>query len=137
MDDLDGFRCEVTYNIARGAVDLPVVDDHGKTPVVVALGEELLSTVLGRLRAVGGYANLFVRSASGRVDFVAVVDSSSAIAVVDDDLAGPGDAPGSDATIGLFIRYLETQPDGVKLSADAVGHAATVKDPRPVEFQSA
>lgn len=137
MDDLDGFRCEVNHNIALGVVDLPVVDDQGTTPVVVALEEELLSTVLGRLRSVGGYANLFVRSPGGRVDFVSVIDSASAIAVADDDLTGQGDAPGSDATIGIFLQYLQTQPNGVKLSADAVGHAATVKDPHPVEFQAA
>ena len=61
---LDEFRRMVTWNLACGAladVDLPVVgDDERVVQVVVALEDEPLWTLLGRLRAVGGFANLFV-----------------------------------------------------------------------------
>lgn len=134
MNRLESFRREVNLNIALGNAELPVVDDQGHTPVLAALEDELLSTVLGRLRSIGGYANLFVREETGHVHFVAVVDSSSAVAVPDDDLSGPDGAPGPDATIGTFISYLKTQPNGVVLSADAVGHPATAQDHRNVDF---
>lgn len=84
-----------------------------------------------------GYANLFVRGASGHVDFVAVVESSSAVAVPDDDLSGPDGVPGPGATIGTFLAYLHTKPNGVTLSADAVGHPATAQEPKSVEFAGA
>lgn len=55
---------EVNVNLAHGDLadyDLPVTGDDGGFPVVVALESERLSTLSGRLRAVGGYANVFVR----------------------------------------------------------------------------
>ncbi len=61
---LDEFRRMVTWNLACGALaDVTcVVGDDGGCPVVVALEDEPLWTLLGRLRAVGGFANLFVGS---------------------------------------------------------------------------
>ena len=63
---LDEFRRMVTWNLACGAladvIHVPVVGDDGGCPVVVALEDEPLWTLLGRLRAVGGFANLFVGS---------------------------------------------------------------------------
>ena len=74
---LDAFRRNVSWNLACGAladVDLPVIGDDGGNPVVVALDEEPISLLLGRLRAVGGYANLFVLRADNSVSTVQVVD---------------------------------------------------------------
>src|SRR5690606_12936690 len=60
------FRREVNINIAFGDVELPVVSVDGAHPVIVALEDEPLFALLGRLKAIGGFANLFVRGA-GRV----------------------------------------------------------------------
>ena len=66
---LDKFRNEVNWNLACGSVvekALAVTSNDGGCPVVVALEEETMSSVFGRLRAVGGAANLFVQG-DGRV----------------------------------------------------------------------
>lgn len=134
---LDKFRREVNHNLAYGPmadVELPVTSDDGGCPVVVALDSERLSVVLGRLRAVGGFANLFVRG-EGRVRVASVIGAECAIAAPDDDMSGD-EAPGADATVGMFLDYLERRPNGVILSA-AVGHPACARDARDVEFASA
>lgn len=138
---LDDFRSEVNRQLAYGAladIDLPVTSDDGGSPVVVALDGERFSVVLGRLRAVGGFANLFVRgeSPSGRgfrVRMASVMGAECAIAEPDDDMSGD-EAPGPDATVGLFLDYLARRPNGVIVSAAAVGHPACARDARDVEF---
>lgn len=135
---LDAFRREVNINLAVGALadlDLPVTSDNGDFPVVVALEGEPLSIVLGRLRAVGGYANLFVSNTIDRVRLVAVVDSRSAVNDrVADDMTAPGEAPGIDATVGTFVDWLERCPHGVKLSAAVGQPAAFARDAQDVEM---
>lgn len=67
VEQLDKFRSQVNRELAIGAltdVDLPVVGDNDSWPVVVALEDEQLSAVLGRVRAAGGRANLFVQGLS-------------------------------------------------------------------------
>lgn len=130
---LDAFRREVNLNLALGALaenDLPVTGDDGSCPVVVALENEALSTVLGRLRAVGGYANLFVRGASG-VRMASVIDEQSAVTDTSDDMSSPEDQPGPDATVGMFLDWVERCPGGVRISP-AVGHPARARDSKPV-----
>lgn len=134
---LDAFRREVNMNLAYGALaelELPVTGDDGGCPVVVAMENERLSTLLGRIRAVGGFANLFVRGPQ-QVRMVSVIDDSCAILDPDDVLTGE-DAPGPTATVGIFIDYIERHPNGVAISA-AVGHPACARDARPVEFAEA
>lgn len=131
---LDAFRREVDWQLACGTladVQLPVTGDNGEFPVVVAFESEQLSTLLGRIRAVGGYANLFVRG-DNRVRVVSVVDDTCAIAVPDDVMAG-AEAPGPGATVGMFIDYVERNPNGITLAA-AVGHPSCARDARTVEF---
>jgi len=131
---LDAFRREVNVNLACGALvdfDLPVTSDHGGHPVVVALEEERVSALLGRIRAVGGFANLFVRG-SKQVRMVSVIGDSCAIATPDDVMTGD-DVPGPTATVGMFIDYVERNPNGVAISA-AVGHPSCARDSRVVEF---
>jgi hypothetical protein len=135
-DRLDAFRREVDWNLACGAladVDLPVTGDDGGCPVVVATEDERLSIVLGRLRAVGGFANLFVQGPHGRVRIASVIGESCAIPTPDDKLTGD-DSPGADATVGMFLDYVERHPHGVLVSAEAVGHPARAQDSRTVEF---
>lgn len=134
---LDAFRREVDWNLACGAlagVELPVTSDDGGSPVVVALEDERFSVVLGRLRAVGGFANLFVKG-DERVRTASVIDESCAIPTPGDTMVGD-DAPGADATVGMFLDYLEHHPNGVAVSA-AVGHPACARDAKTVEFAAA
>ena len=137
MDELDAFRREVNLNLAYGAlsdVALPVTSDDGSVPVVVAIEAERLSTLLGRIRAVGCYANVFVRGENAgqpRVRQLSVVGDACAISEPDDVMVG-SDAPGQGATVGMFVDYLETRPGGVALSS--VGDRACARDPKAVEF---
>lgn len=133
-DRLDVFRREVDWNLACGGLagmELPVTSDDGGFPVVVAMENERLSIVLGRLRAVGGFANLFVQG-DGRVRMASVIGESCAIPTPDDKLIG-GERPGADATVGTFLDYVERHPNGVVISA-AVGHPACARNARTVEF---
>ncbi|MCA4754840.1 MULTISPECIES: hypothetical protein [Mycolicibacterium] len=132
--ELDEFRREVNMDLACGSLadqELPVTSDDGGHPVVVALESEQLSILLGRIRAVGGFANLFVRGPR-RVRLVSVIGDACAIPTPDDVMTG-ADAPGPGATVGMFIDYVERNPSGVAISA-AVGHPSCARDARPVEL---
>jgi hypothetical protein len=139
---LDEFRQEVNWNLACGPmadVDLlPVTGDDGGRPVVVALEDEQLAILLGRLRAVGGYANLFVRGAGG-VRTLSVIDRTCLIPEPDDDLTAPAERPGANATVGMFLDYLDQRPGGVVLStvSSDAERPALARDARLVEFTAA
>ncbi|CPZ82713.1 Uncharacterised protein [Mycobacteroides abscessus] len=96
---LDVLRRKIDWNLACGALadaDLLVTSDDGGFPVVVALEEEPLSILLGRLRAVGGYANLFVEGVNGSVRRVSAIGEVSSLRHADDRLLiqiGLGQAP--------------------------------------------
>jgi len=131
---LDIFRREVNRDLAYGALadmDLPVTSDDGGCPVVVALDHERLSVVLGRLRAVGGFANLFVRG-EDCVRLASVIGAECAIPDPDDNMTGD-DGPGADATVGMFLDYVARRPNGVMLS-EAIGRPACARDAHTVEF---
>jgi hypothetical protein len=128
------FRHEVNVNVAFGEVELPVVSVDGTHPVIVALEEEPLFALLGRLRAIGGFANLFVRG-PGRVWQASVVDAASAIPEPDEHVNGD-ERPRATATVGMFIEYLQRHPNGVVLSlvtADP-SRPALARDAHTVEF---
>lgn len=115
---LNDFRTTVDRIVARDTdVDM-VVNDEGERVVVVALGDELLSQLIERLRSAGGYATVFVLSASGAIRSATVVRSECSIAEPDDDLTGTN-RPGSMALIDTFIDYLALHPNGVKLDSAA------------------
>lgn len=138
---LDKFRREVNWNLAVGAladIDLPVTDDDGGHPVVVALESERLSTLLGRLRAVGGFANLFVWFPNG-VRTASVIDTRCAIPDPDDDLTPVAERPGANATVGMFFDYLAQRPNGVVLSAVSgdANRPALARDAKLVDFAEA
>lgn len=120
-DRLDAFRREVDWELACGhlaELQLPVTSDDGGTPVVVALEDERLSTLLGRLRAVGWSANVFMRI-RGEFCAMSVVTDGCAIAPPDDVMIGE-ESPGPGATVGMFYDHVLRNPNGVAISA-AVG----------------
>lgn len=137
QSQLDEFRSEVNFSLAIGALadfELPVTANDGGCPVVVAMEDEAFSTVLGRLRAVGGYANLFVRCEE-QDRLVSVIEDGSALMEASDDMSGEGEGPSPDATVGMFLEWVERCPHGVKISA-AVGHPAYAKDAQNIELES-
>ena len=132
---LDDFRREVNLNLGCGALAdyvLPVTSDDGGCPVVVALEDERLSVVFGRIRAVGGFANLFVRGKDGAVRAASVLNDVCAIADPDDAMTGE-DAPAPTATIGMFLDYLARRPGGVTISM-VIGYPACARDVGTMEF---
>lgn len=135
-DALDAFRAEVDWNLACGALadqELRVTSEEGDHVVVVALAEEPLSILLGRLRAVGGYANLFVKSPQG-VRMVSVIKDVCAIGDPDGDMTPPAERPGATATVGMFLDYLDHCPNGVRLSTVNPAQPAVARDSHEVEF---
>lgn len=135
---LDQFRSEINYNLALGILaneQLPVVDDRGEVPVVAALGGERLAVLLRRVAAVGGYANVFIDNGDA-VRVLSFIDESCAIESAEaEDLASDDNRPGADATVSMFLAYLELKPRGVRLPADIPARErAYVPVPREVVF---
>lgn len=123
---LDQFRYEVNLYIALSDTDDLVTNDHGDCPVIVALDDEPMSTVLGRIRAAGGYGTIFSKGTAIRV--VSFIRADSAIADPSDELV-----PGGSAPFGMFLDFAETRPDGVAIPA-AFSHPAKATDTRHIEL---
>lgn len=110
------FELDVTALLESG-LDVPLVtNDDGEHPVVIALGDELLTSLTERIRKAGGYASVFVQSVSGAIRFVAVVRDECAIPEASADLTADEERPGETAMIDTFIDYLALHPGGVRLT---------------------
>ena len=131
-EQLAAFRRELNWNIAHGNVNLPVVGIDGVPMVLVALEKEPLSVLLGRLRAVGGKANLFVQGPN-RVRQVSFVEDGSTIPIPDDDQDG-GERPVATESVGHFLDYLERHPNGVALPTLNPAGSPVARDTREVQF---
>lgn len=134
---LDEFRRSINLNLAIGALageELPVVDNTGRHPVVAALGEERLAVLLRRVENVGGYANVFVLT-DDAVRMVPFIDASCAIdASAAEDLSADDSRPGIDATVGMFVDYLELKPNGIRLPSRIDDERPFIPTPREVQF---
>ncbi len=130
---LEEFRRKVVVNLERGVLvnfELPVTDDDGGTPIVVAFVDESLSKLIERVNAVGGYANVFVKDGEA-AHFVTVVDEVCAIADADDRMVGD-EAPSPFVTIGMFLEHVRRHPNGVTISA-VLGHSGCARGARQVD----
>ena len=140
MSELDAFRAEVSRSLAVGDlanVELEVVDVDGRTPVVVALEDERLPVLLRRIEAVGGYANVFVRTRAG-IGRIAVMDVEGALDVRSaDDMRPVAEQPSPDSTVGTFIEYLEHRAGGVVLPARLATASRSALPARQVEIITA
>jgi predicted transcriptional regulator len=131
---LEQFRHEVEINLENGALadfELPVTGNDGSKPIVVALADELVSTLTERIQSAGGYANVFVKDGR-RVRFVSLIEEACAIGEPDDTMVGD-EAPRATSTIGMLLDYVERQPNGVTISA-MLGHPACARDARQLEL---
>lgn len=131
---LQEFTTEVMWNFGVHDLALDVVDEHGKHPIVPALENEPLGSVMRRVMMLsGGYANVFVRGEEEirQVSFIPV--DSAIYADEADDMTG--EPPAGIVTIGAFLDYLETQPHGVNLPALLpIPTGARVSNVRSVTF---
>lgn len=118
--ELDAFRHEINLELAIGDLansPLPVVNNDGDAPVVVALAEERLSVLLARVRNVGGYANVFIRLPGGH-SRIAIIDVAGALdPTAAENFASAADRPSANASVGMFLDYLRTRPNGVRIPA--------------------
>lgn len=133
LSELDEFRFELMMNLSTNDVPLTVVDVDGRVPVVAALEHELLATLMHRVYAVGGYANVFV-AGSSRIRQVSVIRGESALfADVADDMVS--EAPSGVVHIGAFLDYVATQEHGVMVPAILRSEMPSrLQDPRDVSF---
>jgi hypothetical protein len=137
ITELDAFRHEVDRSLAVGAladVDLQVVDLEGRSPVVVALEDERLPVLLRRVEAVGGYANVFVRTRQG-IRRISVMDVDGALDVRSaDDMRAHDEQPSTASTVGTFVDYLTARAGGVVLPARLASAARGALPARQVEI---
>ncbi|MCM3504166.1 hypothetical protein M3666_03440 [Curtobacterium sp. ODYSSEY 48 V2] len=137
MHELDAFRQEVDRSLAVGRfaeIDLEVVDVEGRSPVVVALEDERLPVLLRRIEAVGGFANVFVKTRDG-VRRVSVMDVDGALDVRGaDDMRREGDQPSADSSVGVFVDYLAARTAGVVLPARLASASKNALPARQVEI---
>lgn len=129
---LERFSEAITAMLGKELSSLDLIaDEAGDEPIITALGDELLTELVDRLRVIGGYANVFVLSRDDRIRYLAVVREEDVRGRAGDDLTGES-RPGETALIDTFIDYLALHPSGVTL--DAVGADSRAQDARTLEM---
>lgn len=135
MKRLLDFQSEVMMNTL--VHDLAqVTNDEGVVGVVSCLDDEPLEALMSRIEACGGFATVFSLAEDGRVRMVEVVDEVCALGQGAEPMLDK-DAPAPNATIGLFLDYLETRPHGVVIPQRLGSPIEAISSPRAVEFESA
>jgi hypothetical protein len=134
-NDADG-RAELKRNVMRrialgriAATDLRVTDNEGLYPVVVALEEEPLSSLLAQLDRNQGYGNVFVGMNDGRLFSGSFLPSSSAINERNVTDFGPAQIH-PESTVGMFVLWAIQHPVGVKIPMPVRSSATEVQDVR-------
>lgn len=118
---LDEFRAALNLSLAVGELsdfELLVTDVSGDKPVVVALANERLEVLLGRLRSVGGFANVFVldrEQPGGPVSYVPALPIESVIDTSWVETLSSDEKPSPHASIGMFLEFLKLNPAGVSV----------------------
>lgn len=109
----DELAVKVLHDLAVNPRKLTATSGDGTRPIVVALDEELLSVVMGRVRQRGECANLFVELAGG--DVVLFRATVGAIAESKAEVFSEGPVH-QNTTIGMMAEYVLTAPEGVQMS---------------------
>lgn len=105
----------VFHDLAVHRRKLPIVSADGSRPVVVALDEELLATVVGRVKQCGGSANLFVELAHDEVVLLSVSDAAKHARRAEVFSTEPMN---ENVTIGMLATYASTAPDGIQVTVN-------------------
>lgn len=132
------FTSEVMFNATLDDL-ATVTDDQGVLQVVACLDSEPLSVLLDRVAASGGYATVFAQSrladdGSYTVRRAEFVDSACALEQGAEQMLDE-DAPSPEATVGMFLDYLETRPRGVVIPARLGMRVEAATSPHAVELQ--
>ena len=111
------FQSAINDSIAEGYLDdmLKVQDGNGDYPIVAALGEEPLSLLVKRCRAIGGNANIFVLTDKGTRYITARTNESGSSEEEVLDLSDSGQWENGNADISFFVEWLLRQEKPVKL----------------------
>ena len=108
--ELNSFELSLEIALSAGMFDesITVCDSSGNYPIVAALAKEQMYYLTERVKACGGYANIFVLD----VDLVTVLHSTRTEMITEgaEDFT---DLQNGGSTIGAFIDYLRLRPNGV------------------------
>lgn len=102
----------VLHDLAVHRKDLPIIMHDGTHPIVVAVDDELLSTVARRIKDSGGSANLFIGMTGNEIVLLSVSDSatgSEKAELFSDEPMHEG------VTIGMLATYVSMAPEGVQV----------------------
>ncbi|MBX3103788.1 MAG: hypothetical protein KF867_02330 [Cryobacterium sp.] len=112
----------VLHDLAVHHKELPIASPDGSRPIVVAVDDELLSTVARRIKNSGGSANLFIGMTQDEIVLLSVSDSASNSEKAEVFSKEPMH---ENVTIGMLATYVSKAPEGVlvtvklpKLDAD-------------------
>lgn len=124
---LDDRRKEFTKSILKSLAshpeNLPVVNDIGRQFIVTAIGEEPMRVLFDRVKAAGGYANVFI-STHGRAVLLPFARQEGTFARGGEtELSMPCDA---DSTVDMFLDYLRRHPEGTLLRLAGPQHRLTI-----------
>lgn len=112
-EQLNQFRKHVIKTVAVSGIDLPVVNNKGERPIVVALGKETVGTLVRRLKNAGGYASVFVDH-DDQVVMLQAIDSMGALH--QEEPVGVTVFDDNQASVEMFLEFLGRHPNGVKLN---------------------
>lgn len=108
---LKDFEQDVLYNVMIGTTDPKITNSKGETPIIVTLDSEPVAVLMDRVKTAGGEGTVYSRSENGRVRVLGVLAPERALPAEPTDFIEQ--PPSRDASIGMFIDYVETQSDGV------------------------
>lgn len=112
--ELTSFETSLDIAIAAGMFEqsITVQNQHGAYPIVAALGDEQLYYLNERIRACGGYANVFVLD-HDRISVIHSVKMDGVPPEADDFT----DLRNGESSVGMFLAYLKRHPEGVCIPA--------------------
>ncbi|QPK81230.1 hypothetical protein G7Y41_09405 [Schaalia sp. ZJ405] len=124
---VDDRRKEFTKTILKSLAEhprnFPVVNDLGRQFVVTALGEEPMKVLFDRVKAAGGYANVFVLTRGKTVLLPFTRQEGAFSRGGETELSMPYDA---DSTVDMFLDYLDQHPEGTLLMLAGPQHRPTI-----------
>lgn len=139
--ELHRFTMDVMYNVALNGDLASVTNNVGEHPCVACLDDEPLGDVLARVEAAGGFATVFCRGVCDPeggylVRIAHFIDEACALSQGAEDMTDD-EAPSADAPVGMFLTYLETRPNGVRIPNRLNSNVGAASPSRAVEFSHA
>lgn len=121
------FAAHILARVGAGQLPLRATNDRGERFVVTALGEEPASSLFKRIRAAGGYANVYAL-VDGRVWGFGFVQEACALG--DSPAEGLDMSFDAESTVSMLVEHLRLHPEGVRLSVSGPHRAPAVAEPK-------